>query len=126
MSHHITKYTQPGAMVLDLFLGTGATATGRLLLAKHVGCDSDSYCVSKMRPSLLQVISEQGLSSESDMSESEKVQDSAMRHVKLSAAEGETERKLSWKTPKGVLLVQLFPDHKTFFIYPDITWIWSY
>lgn len=111
ISHFIRKYTRPGAMVLDPYLGSGATAKSCLLLCKHrkfVGWDSDLDCALKMRPSLLRMFAEQVLCSDSDISEYEEVRTAADRYLKMSSSEVEVQRKSIWKAPPDVHLFSHF------------------
>ena len=48
----LQRYSYPGALVVDMFMGTGSTAVACVLLQrKFIGCDIDEECVaaSKVR-----------------------------------------------------------------------------
>lgn len=78
MSHLIRKFTQPWELVAEPCLRTETTTKACLLLAKHrmiTSYNSGLNCLWKIRPSLLRMVSEQVLSHDSDICESEKIQD---------------------------------------------------
>lgn len=76
----IRKLTKGGDMVLDVFMGTGATAKAFLLEPRRrnfTGCVVDSECVFKLMPSLFHVFADQVLNPESGITGSEEVQKAA-------------------------------------------------
>lgn len=122
----VRNYSKPRVLVLDLRLGTGATAKACLLELKHgkfACCNADITCMAKMMPSLLKVFAEQVMNPESDIEDGEYFQKVARDILCSSTCAVEKRRRNVSQVPKGMTGTQTFPKHITLYIsqyHPDM------
>lgn len=114
MKDLVSKFSSPGAVVMDTFCGTLSTAKACLSLHKHrkfVGCDIDSACIDASLPGLLLIFAKQCLNDDSDITVDYEVQEAAKLYISSMDAVEKKMRWTVWSVPGGFVPVQNFPEH---------------
>lgn len=118
MQHIFSKFTKPGAMVIDPCMETGATARVCLtdpLHCKTTGSDSDGTCIKKMMLSLLESFEWQILNEVSGIVENGDVENATWPYLEHCKIEWCGLTTMAWKTSEDLPAMQSFPAYVTQF-----------
>lgn len=127
MMDDVSKFSEPGELVMDRFWGTFATGKAYMMLAKHrvfVRCEKDSECFQPALPSLVEMYARQVLNPELGIEDGKEVKTAARAFILAMRMISSKRRKDDCSLPVGLPAVQTFPPdivHSLGRIYKDVT-----
>lgn len=108
----VSRFSQPGDYVVDLFAGTFSTAHACFTLPQHrkfVGCDMDGECVDYASSYVLRRAATALATQDTDVHLSQETMALAKTIHELYSAPEITDP--SWRSPNGLPQYQCFPTH---------------
>lgn len=112
----LQKKTKPGGLIFNPFVCSVTTAKACLLEKRHskcFGCNMDSNCIERMKPSMLKMFGEQILNSESDIEEDEAVYSATCNILAIFKSSDSLKRKQACALDQNLLPAHMFPAHIT-------------